>query len=135
MYERASQSLFLLPNLFSLPASEMKSAATKDVSVLSHVPASGLGGCRAIAELRLAPRTTVALSRAAVSKYFISACTHQRRRRDLPMRRTAHPCLASLTANATASVNRTISCRHARSGAASTRRFWHSSRCRIISLH
>lgn len=51
----------------------MKSAATKDVSVLSYVPALVLRGSRALAKRRLASRATVVLCRAAVSEESISA--------------------------------------------------------------
>ena len=69
--ELASQSFHRIL-LLSLSASELKSAATEDVSVLLHVPALVLGGSRALAKLRLATRATVILSRAAVSEEYIS---------------------------------------------------------------
>ena len=43
------------------------------MSVLSLIPALVFGGPRAVAEPRLAPRATIVLSRAAVSKEFVSA--------------------------------------------------------------
>ena len=56
-----------------LPPSEMKSATAKNMSVLFLISALIFGVSRAIAELRLASRTTIVLSRAAVSKKFVSA--------------------------------------------------------------
>lgn len=101
--ELASQTLHQRPLLS--PASEMQSTCTKDVTMLSHMPALVLGRSRAVAKLGLAPRATVVLSRAAVSDEFISAVWYGSRHGDLPMRRTTHPCLAGLTAIATTIFN------------------------------
>ncbi len=101
--ELASQSLHR--NLLLFSASEMKSAVTNDVSVLSFMPALVFRRSRAVAELGLTPRATVAISCAAVSEYLISTNNHRSRYSNLPMGRTTHPCLASLTAIATTSVN------------------------------
>ena len=135
-HKMASQSFHR--NLSLFPASEMKSAATKDVSVLSQVPALGLGlalgGSRTATKLRLAPRAAVALSGAAISKVFISAGLCGSRYIDLPMRRATHPCLACLTAIATASVDRPVSRNYVRSGGIRTSRRRHSSSCRIVNL-
>ena len=131
--ELASQSLHR--NLLLFFASETKSAATNDVSVLFLMPALVFGGSRAAAELGLAPRATVAISCAAVTEDLISTSNHRSLYRDLPMGRTTHPCLASLTAIATTSVDRSVSRRHARFGSLSPRRRRHSSRRRIVGLH
>lgn len=101
--ELASQSL--QRNLLLFSASEMKSAVTNDVSVLSLMPALVFGGFRAIAELGLTSRATVAISCAAVSEDLISTSDHRSRYSNLPVGRTTHPCLASLTTIATTSVN------------------------------
>ena len=53
----------------------------------------------------------------------------------LPMSRAAHSCLADLATIATASVNRPVSRRHARSGGIISHSHRHSSLCRIVRLH
>lgn len=105
------------------------------MSVLSHVPALVLGGNRAVAKLKLTPRATVVLSRAAVSKDFISAGDCGRKYGDLPMRRTTHSLQAGLTAISATSVDRLVSCGDLRFRGVSTRGRRHSGRCRVVSLH